>query len=391
MSTLVDLRDGLQRYSAALEAERYAGVDAVACAQVGAEIVKIAQSITMAHAKRAVDTGAWRRASHAVSPEQWFANVTGTSEHAARETLVTADRLAELPVTAEKLRSGELSLAQAAQVAAAAAIDPASEPRMLRATARGFRELRDTKERVITAASDEDRLRRVARDERHLAGWTRGLATYGSFSGPTEDVTDLFEAIEPLARAAFEAARESGDHQPLAAYRFDALIALARGARVETSTKPVVRVRVGLQRLLGDAATDPAEAVCEIPGVGPVPLAHAREVLAHGLLELVITNGVDVQTVVSTTRHIPKALTIALDERDEKRCRVRGCDRTRAIQRHHTDEFAEHHRTAYDVLGDTCPDHHHLIHHNGYGVTDNHDGSWSLRPPAQAPPHTNAA
>jgi hypothetical protein len=394
MNTLTRLTDELREYAATLDADTYSGADAAKRAQTGVELKNLAETVTMLFARRAATTGAWRRVSHAVTAEQWFANLTGTSEHTARESLKTAERLDAAPATAEKLRAGELSLAQATQVTAAVAADPESEPKMLRATKRGFRELRDTKERVITAASDEDRLRQVARDERHLAGWSRGLAIHGSFSGPTQDVHDLFEAIEPLARQAFDAARQTGDHQPLAAYRFDALIALARGAAPTTTRRaePVVRARVGLQRLLGDPVTDPTEDVCDIPGVGPVPVAHAREVLSHGLLELVITNGVDVQTVVSTTRYVPKALRIALEERDGGTCKVRDCGHTRAIHRHHTQEFADHQTTSYQVLGDVCPDHHHLIHHAGYQIIDNHDGTWTLQPPHTEPHRdTNAA
>jgi hypothetical protein len=386
--TFEEIAAALRARLATLEPECYSGANAARHAEITAEIRNLGETATLLFAKRAADTGGWTRTSHAVSPEQWLATVTGTSEHAARESLKTADRLDAAPVTAEKLRAGELSLAQATQVTAAVAADPESEPRMLRATTRGFRELRDTKEQVITAASDEDRLRQVARDERHLTGWTRGLATHGSFSGPTEAVTDLFDAIEPLARQAFDAARATGDHQPLAAYRFDALIALARGAvptNTATRAEPVVRARVGLQRLLGDPVTDPAEDICEIPGVGAVPVAHAREVLSHGLLELVITNGVDVQTVVSTTRRVPKALRIALEERDGGTCKIRDCGHTRAIHRHHTQEFAKHHITNYQILGDVCPDHHHLIHHRGYQIIDNHDGTWSLQPPHAEP------
>ena len=264
MNTLVDLRDGLQRYAAALDADCYAGADAARCAQVGAEIIKLAQTVTMLHARRAATTGAWRHVSHAVTPEQWLANLTGTSEHAARETLITADRLDAAPATIEKLRAGELSLAQAGQVTAAVAADPASEAKMLRATTRGFRELRATKERVITAASDEDRLRQIAKEQRHFLAWTEGMATRGSFSGPTEEVAALLAALEPIAKARFEAARASGDHESHAAYRYDALIDLARGT-ASTTTKgaePVVRVRVGLQRVLGDRSpTQPRTSV----------------------------------------------------------------------------------------------------------------------------------
>jgi hypothetical protein len=39
--------------------------------------------------------------------------------------------------------------------------------------------------------------------------------------------------------------------------------------------------------------------------------------------------------------------------------------------------------TSYQILGDVCPDHHHLIHHCGYQIMDNHDGTWSLQPPGE--------
>jgi len=387
--TFEEIRDALAQRVAMLEPDTYAGADAAERAQQAAEITKLAQTATMLFGRRVATTGAWRRVSHAASPEQWLANLTGSSEHAARETLTTAERLTELPATTERLRAGELSLAQANQVTAAVSVDPHAEERMLRATKRGFRELRATKERVITAASDEDRLRRIAHTERHLSTWTQGLATHGEFSGPTEQVEQLLRRLEPLQREKFEAARRNGEHESQRAYRFDALIDLAAGAGPEALSRraePVVRVRVGLDKLLGRPA-DGVEDVCEIPGVGPVPVAHAREVLSHGLLELVVTDGVDVQSVVSTTRHVPKALRIAIEERDGGVCKVRDCDHTRATQRHHTQLFSEHGITSYRVLGDVCPEHHDLIHHGGYSIVDHPDGTWTLR----APPNTDAA
>jgi hypothetical protein len=128
--------------------------------------------------------------------------------------------------------------------------------------------------------------------------------------------------------------------------------------------------------------TSPGE-VCEIPGVGPVPVSHARQVLSDGLLEVVITDGVDVRTVVSKTRHVPEALKIAITERDE-RCKVRGCDRTQNLERHHTKPFAEHHLTTYELLGMVCGAHHDLVTYHGREIVDHGDGTWSLRPPADA-------
>jgi hypothetical protein len=393
--TFEEIRDALVARTATMVPEEYSGADAARLTEVGAEIVKLAETATTMLAKRAADTGAWTRRSHATSAEQWLARVTGTTEHAAREKLTTVDRLAELPATADKLRAGELSLVQAAQVTAAAALAPQSEEHLLHvATHRGFRELRAEKERVVAWASDETKARERAHRERHFRTWTRGFSSGCSLEGPTEIVNELFAELEPRARARFEAARAAKEHESHEAYRFDAFIELVRGARSgEAPATPALpvgriqvgRIQVGLQSLLA-GETVPGE-VCEIPGVGPVPVAHAREVLSHGLLELVISDGVDVQTVVSTTRYVPKALKIAIDVRDQGRCKIRDCDHTRAIERHHTLGFAEHRITRYGVLGGVCPNHHDLITHRGYEVIENADGTWSLR----APPHTSAA
>jgi hypothetical protein len=139
--------------------------------------------------------------------------------------------------------------------------------------------------------------------------------------------------------------------------------------------------------------TDAGE-TCEIPGVGPVSVAHAREVLSRGLLQLVITDGVDVQSVVSNTRHVPAELKIAIAERD-RTCKVRGCDCDRMLERHHTVDFVDSQRTTYLELGNLCPKHHDLVTHRRFTVEDHHDGTWGLHVPADnranAPPGEAAA
>jgi hypothetical protein len=139
-------------------------------------------------------------------------------------------------------------------------------------------------ERVIAAMTDELEARRQARRERHLRSWTKGFATCGSFSGPTEDVARILDALEPLAKARFDAARQAGEHEHPDAYRFDAMVTLADVGPGE-SKKPqphAVRVRVDLPALLR-GRTAPGE-TCEILGVGPVarrrpdapPVGHSR-------------------------------------------------------------------------------------------------------------------
>jgi hypothetical protein len=84
---------------------------------------------------------------------------------------------------------------------------------------------------------------------------------------------------------------------------------------------------------------------------------------------------------------VPPALRIALEERDQATCTIRECDRTYAVEHHHTLPFAEHQLTTYEVVRDVCPEHHDLITHRGYVLIDHGDGTCSL----EAPAHTGAA
>jgi hypothetical protein len=203
------------------------------------------------------------------------------------------------------------------------------------------------------------------------------VETHGAFSGPTTEVDRLLQALEPLRKQAFERSRVEGRRESQEAYRFDALIALVEGAGAAQST-PTGRVRVDIRPLL-TGKSEPGD-ICEIPGVGPVPVSHARQVLSHGLLELVLHDGKDVHTIVTRTRHVPEALRIAIEERDQT-CKVRGCDCTDHLQRHHVEEYAQHHITSYKVLGRVCPEHHDLITHRRYTIEVHDDGTWSLHPP----------
>jgi hypothetical protein len=386
----------VQEAVTALDPARLEGCDAARLTEVAALIERLGATAKMLLAQRSAETNAWRRRSRAATVEQWLAEMSGCTEGAARDVFATAQRLEELPATAEQVRSGELSMAQASQVTAGAIADPGAERRLLRTAKRsGMRELRAERERVVAAATDELEAHRRAKRERHLRTWSHGFATHGSFSGPTEDVAQILAALEPLTKACFDEARNVGEREPRDAYRFDALVTAVTatatasgGAKASNASNAAACVLVDLGSLL-DGKTAPG-GTCEIPGVGPVPVAHAREVLSHGLLQLVITDGVDVQTVVSNTRYVPKALKIAIAVRD-RNCKIHGCDCDRMLERHHTVDFVESQRTTYRELGNLCPKHHDLVTHKHYTTTDNHDGTWDLHPPAHAPPGEAAA
>jgi len=398
MSRWDDIVEALRDAVAALEPERMPGPDAAHIATLAAEIERLGATAKVLTARRAAETRSFWRTSQATRPEQWLAEISGTSELVADQQLQTAARLDDCVATAAKLRDGTLSLAQAQQITKGATADPDAEGKLLDvAQASGFRALRDEQQRTVAAATDMDAARAKAHRERHLRTWVDGAATRGSFSGPTDEVNRLLVALKPFERQRFTDGRQANERDNHDAYRFDALLRMAdcagtagRNAPKRSTTTDVARVRVDLSALLR-GHTERGE-VCEIPGVGPVPVSIARDTLTHGLLELVITDGVDVQTVVSTTRHVPQALKIAIAERDQ-RCKIRGCDRTDHLQRHHSTRVADGGLSTYHGLGNLCPDHHHLIHHDSYEIAVNDDGTWTLHPPTagRAPPDEAAA
>jgi len=384
------IAEELREVVAGFDPATFAGRDAARLTEVCAEVERLGAAAKALFARRAVVTNGWVHRSRAVSGEQWLAGVSGCSESQARDSLRTAQRVQELPATEAKLREGSLSLTQASIVSKAAEVDPDAEPAMLRSAGRdGLRTLRDRADRIVAAATDEQQAHVKAKRERHLRTWRQGMATHGTFSGPTEEVDVLLRALQPLTQARFDHAREAAEHEPPDAYRFDALIALAHGDATPTAGTPVARVRVDLPALLA-GQTSPGQ-VCEIPGVGPVPVDHARQVLSHGLMELVVTDGVDVQCVVSRTRHVPEPLKVAIAERDQ-RCKIRGCDTTQGLERHHTLEFAQHRLTTYELLGLLCGAHHDLVTHHHHQIVDHHDHTWTLHPPhTDEQRHTHAA
>ncbi len=105
---------------------------------------------------------------------------------------------------------------------------------------------------------------------------------------------------------------------------------------------------------------------CEIPGVGPVPVDHARALLGDALVELLVADGTDVTTVYSAGRHVPRRVRSALLLRDP-RCVVPGCDARLGLENDHwVTDFAKGGPTALDNLARLCHRHHQDRTHRGF-------------------------
>lgn len=119
--------------------------------------------------------------------------------------------------------------------------------------------------------------------------------------------------------------------------------------------------------------------VCEVPGLGPVPVAFARFLATDCLLQVVLT-GTDVTVVSSERRYVPAALRRALDARDPE-CAVPGCHARHHLERDHWGTgFAQGGPTSLANLARLCRYHHFLKTHCGWRLTGG-PGRWRFDPP----------
>jgi hypothetical protein len=106
--------------------------------------------------------------------------------------------------------------------------------------------------------------------------------------------------------------------------------------------------------------------LCEIAGVGPVPVSVARDLLGEAIVKLVITNGVDVANVTHLGRGPTTAQKIALMWTNPT-CIAEGCHRRR-IEYDHRKPWAQTRHTRLDELDPLCDYHHDLKTRLGWAL-----------------------
>ena len=106
--------------------------------------------------------------------------------------------------------------------------------------------------------------------------------------------------------------------------------------------------------------------VCEIAGVGPVPVSVAEGLLGKAVLHLVITRGTDVLNVTHLGRGPTAAQRVALAWRNQT-CTVEGCFRTRT-ENDHREPWVVTRHTRLDELDPLCAFHHDLKTRFGWAL-----------------------
>ena len=362
----------------------YDGKAAKALVDRFAHLERLAAAGKALAAGRVAESGVWRSSGER-SPAHWMAKTTGTSLGQAIGVLETASRLNDLPATQQAVRAGQLSEAQAQEITSAAAANPKSEEKLLSAASReGLKGLKDESARVRAAAlpDEAERHERIRRGRR-LRHWTDPDGAFRLEARLTpEDGATVLAALEPIKERVFERARKEGRREPYEAYAADAFVELAHGttsgAGSRRGPRGVVHVRVDHRALVRGAVE--ADEVCEIPGVGPIPVSTARAVAEDAWICALVTDGSDIKAVSSMKRRIPARLRRAVEERDQT-CAVPGCDVRQPLQIDHTIPVHEKGPTRLDNLDRLCPWHHYLKTHRGYRLNGPREGPRTWDPP----------
>jgi hypothetical protein len=354
--------------------------DAVTVAALFAEAERVAAAATVRAARRVGDDGARRHAGRR-DAATLLSDVRGSSVGKARAGIEVAERIEASAVVEQAFRNGELSLDQAAVIAPAAVTIPDRAGSLVEA-AKGssLRALRAEAERALRQArSEEDEVgrerrvhaRRFCRVSMPDGGGVRIEALLTSARGAT-----VAAALDKELDSVFAEAWAAGASEPRDRLCADALVRLVTGNAKTAGAHVAVRVDAGA---LVRGRVEDGE-VCEIPGVGPVSVTAARSLLGDGFLTMLVTDGVDIKTVTSTTRAIPRRVAVALAERDQT-CVVPGCGATRNLEIDHWRlDFARHGPTELDNLCRLCRIHHAMKTKHGWRLGGG-PGKWRWEPP----------
>lgn len=385
----------MQAFLADADPRRVTTAQAVDIVRACLELENLATAGKTLFAGRAAESPVWADEGH-VSPTTWLADQAKTAIGDAASTLATSRALTELPRTAEALRTGRLSAAQAREVTRAARHDPSAERELLGLAGAGsLQELRSRATQVLAQASsaeDEGARHRRLHERRGVRHFTdhEGAVRLDGRLAPAAGAK-LLASLQAETDRLFEEARKEGRHEPVSAYRADALVNLVTGRAAGARSGPghlggatpaayttVIRVdATALTR--GHVA---AGEVCEIAGVGPVPVARVRELLPESFAKVVFRDSVDVRSVCHVGRKVTAQMQSGLEERDPS-CVVPGCTVAHGLENHHwVEDFATSGTTSLAELARVCPRHHDMISYQGWHL-EGGPGAWRFVGPPE--------
>ncbi len=326
------------------------------------------------------------------SAAEFLAATTGDTVGEAKDLIRLGEALIDQPSLAESFLAGKLSHRRASRVSDAVKVNPAREAELVdSAESDSEATLKERCHRAkVEGRSHEAEARHFQKlhEDRRCRTFTDddGAFRLQAVLAP-EAGASVSAALEAETDRQFQQARTEGRFETADAYRADAVVALLTGRGTltprgeETGTtrggctcdpKATVSVVVDAEALRRGSVGEGER--CEIPGVGPVGVEYARELLGAALVEVLIAKGTDVTTVYSAGRHVPKRIRSALLLRDP-RCVVPNCDARLGLENDHwVTDFAQGGLTALDNLARLCRKHHLDRTHRGFELARSDEG-----------------
>lgn len=332
--------------------------DCARLADVAARVEKAASGLRVLASSRAVDGGAHREAGVA-DPAVWVARQGGSTRREAKGALELGRSLDSHPDLRDAVLQGDVSVAQATEIAKFEAECPGHEQRLVEVAKAGdLTKLRDETRQLRlshTPVRDLHRAQLAARSFRH---WLDGLGMV-RFDGalPPETGIPFVTRIERDAARRYKAAKRDGRVERFEAHAADALVGLcdsgAGGSGGRWATDLVVVCDLNSWRR-GHA--HPGEP-CHIVGGGPIPVEVAKELAQDAFLKCVLHDGVEIHTVSHHGRHLKAELRTALDlgpvpEFTGQTCV--DCGGRDGLEYDHQDPYANHGPTSYGNLKARC-------------------------------------
>ena len=362
MSGLVVAAEAFRQALVGFEPALLSGEDCAVVAEALARAEKASAGARAAAAARAAECGAHRRRGW-FDGADWLAQVSGTSRGEARAALETVTSVENCPATKQALASGEVSLAQAGEIAKTEAVRPGSEGELVSLAKRqSLTVLRDEARRQRLAAMNPDELHRRQRAARSLRWWRDELGMVCLNAALTPEVgVPLINRLEAETDRIRRAARSAGSDELRQAHAADAFAKLMTGrGKGKGKAKSADLVVVVDRRAYARGHLHEGEP-CHIVGGGPIPVGLAKELGEDAFVKAIVHDGVAIDTVVHFGRRMKAELRTALElgappEFEGAACE--DCGRRYGLEFDHHDPVANGGPTSLANLGPKCrPDH----------------------------------
>ena len=359
MSNLSVAARALREALAGFEPALLSGEDCAVVAEELGRTEKACAGVRAAAAARAAECGAHRRRGW-FDGADWLAKVSGVSRGEARAALETVSIIESCPETRAALAAGEVSLAQAGEIAKTEAVRPGSEAELVGLAKRqSLTALRNEARKQRLSAVDPDELHRRQRAARSLRWWRDELGMVRLDAALTSEVgVPLINRLEAETDRIRRAARSEGSEEPRQAHAADAFAKVVTG-RGRGKAKAADLVIVCDRRAWARGHAHEGEP-CHIVGGGPIPVSVARELGEDAFVKAVVHDGVRIDTVVHFGRRMKAELRTALElgAAPDFEGAVCACGKRYGLEWDHLDPVANGGPTSFVNMEPKCwPEH----------------------------------